>query len=104
MASALEFQEGCPMSEKYRRFAALLVIQIGMLSLTAAPALAQRGRSSLFTKSQNSLVSLAANEAVQKDLGCSADEVQKLREYQDEYRGTQFKELGTLGISFQNLR
>lgn len=92
------------MSSRCRQIAILIALSIAILSVAATPALAQRGRSSLFSRSQNSLVSLAANEAVQKDLGCSADEVQKLREFQDEYREQLFSELGKLGISFQNLR
>jgi len=78
-----------------------IVLGFVCVFLVPAPTFAQR---SLFGRSQNSLISLASNEAVQKDLGCSAYEVNKLREFQDEYRAASQKELSSLGISFQNFR
>lgn len=81
----------------------LLLPGLAFIALGFIPtaAFAQR---SLFGRSQNSLVSLAANEAVQKDLGCSADEMNRLRGFQDDYRAASQKELSSLGISFQNFR
>jgi hypothetical protein len=71
------------------------------IMIAAQPAYAQR---SLFGRSQSSLVSLAANEAVQKDLGCSQFEMNKLRDLQDRYRSESQKALTEMGISFQNFR
>lgn len=72
-----------------------------LVGLLGQPAFAQR---SFFSRSQNSLISLAANEAVQKDLGCSAYEVNKLRELQDQSRAVAQKELSGMGVSFQSFR
>lgn len=81
----------------------LVFIAAGVVALTLVPSFAFAQRS-LFGRSQYSLVSLAANEAVQKDLGCSADEMNRLRGFQDDYRAASQKELSGLGISFQNFR
>jgi hypothetical protein len=85
------------------RFERCLLVALGFLAaaLASEPALAQR---SLFGRSQNTLVGLAANEAVQKDLGCSQYEMNKLRDLQDRYRRVSQEELSGLGISFQNFR
>jgi hypothetical protein len=64
--------------------------------LAAEVAQAQRfgGRSS------NSLVGLAANEAVQKELGVSEEAAGKLRSLSDDYRAASQKETTALGIDF----
>jgi Spy/CpxP family protein refolding chaperone len=60
------------------------------------PASAQR----FFGSRTNSLTSLAANEAVQKDLGVSRDVAGKLNALGDEYRAASQKEFTALGIDY----
>jgi hypothetical protein len=52
--------------------------------------------------SNTSLISLAAEESVQKDIGLSGDICSKLRDLQDHLRATSQKEYSAAGISFQN--
>jgi hypothetical protein len=77
-----------------RHLAALLAFSA--LVLANQPAWAQRfgGRSS------NSLVGLAANDAVQKELGISGEAAGKLRSLSDDYRAASQKETTALGIDF----
>jgi hypothetical protein len=77
---------------------------LALVALIAAAAEAQqRGRGGFFGFGQSrGLVSLAANEAVQKDLGLSGDLVSKLNSLNDEYRAARTKEFETAGIDFQN--
>jgi len=72
-------------------------LAFGALALTAQPAWAQRFG---FGRSSNSLVGLAANEAVQKELGVSGDAAGKLRSLSDDYRAASQKETTALGIDF----
>ncbi len=50
--------------------------------------------------SRNNLVSLAANDAVQKDLGVEKDVAGKLASLSDEYRSASEREFKTLGFDF----
>jgi hypothetical protein len=63
----------------------------------AQPASAQRFG---FGRSSNSLVGLAANEAVQKELGVAGDAAKKLQSLSDDYRAASQKETTALGIDF----
>jgi hypothetical protein len=49
-------------------------------------------------------VVLAANEAVQKDLGLSSDKVSKLTSLRDDYFAAQQKEFQSAGINFQDFQ
>jgi hypothetical protein len=69
-------------------FAALVVC-------CALPLHAQR-----FGSRTNTLVSLAANDAVQKDLGLSGDAATQLNALGEEYRNSSQKELTALGIDY----
>jgi hypothetical protein len=53
-----------------------------------------------FGRSSNSLVGLAANEAVQKELGVAGDATKKLQSLSDDYRAASQKETTALGIDF----
>jgi hypothetical protein len=53
---------------------------------------------------QQSLVSLAAQEPVQKDLGLSADVVAKIAPLNDEYRAASQKETQAIGFDFASIR
>ena len=80
-------------------------LTLALVALLAAVADAQqgRGRSGFsFGGQSRGLVSLASNEAVQKDLGLSGDVVSKLNTLNDDYRAARTKEYSTAGIDFQN--
>jgi hypothetical protein len=70
-------------------------------TLAASTAQAQQGRGFGFGRSMSSLMTLAANEAVQKDLGVGADVAGKLRTLSEDYRTASRKEFEALGIDFQ---
>ena len=76
------------------RFVTLCLAMASML-LIASTAEAQR-----FGRSSNSLVGLAANEAVQKELGIGDEAAGKLRALSDDYRAESQKETTKLGIDF----
>jgi hypothetical protein len=67
-----------------------------LLALATQPAFAQR----FFGSRSNSLVSLAANEVVQKDIGVNGDLAAKLEALNDEYRNASQKEFSATGIDF----
>jgi hypothetical protein len=52
----------------------------------------------------NNLVTVASNEAVQKDLGLSGDAVSKVNSLRDDVTAARQKELQSSGISFQNFQ
>jgi hypothetical protein len=64
--------------------------------------LAQRSRFGFSTRSSGSLVSIAAEETVQKDIGLSSDICSKLRELQDHMRSTSQKEYAAAGFNYQS--
>ena len=74
-----------------------VVIPLALFVATwsASPASAQR-----FGSRTNSLVSLAANEAVQKHLLISDDTAMRLNSLYDEYRAASQKEFSSLGIDY----
>ncbi|MCI0361275.1 MAG: hypothetical protein L0211_22565 [Planctomycetaceae bacterium] len=79
-----------------------LGLSLVAVMLVASPVLAQQGRGrGLFGRSQ-SLVSLAGNEAVQKDLGLT--DAAKVNALSEEYRDAIQKELSDSGIDFGALR
>lgn len=81
----------------------VLAIAIVLVMSLASPSFAQqRGRFGFSSRSSGSLVSLAAEESVQKDIGLSSDVCSKLRDLQDNLRATSQKEYTAAGISFQN--
>jgi len=65
-------------------------------TLLAKPVVAQR----LFGSRSNSLTSLAANDAVQKDIGVSGDTATRLNGISEEYRTASQKEFTALGIDY----
>jgi hypothetical protein len=73
------------------------LLALATVALMAQPAWAQRFG---FGRSSNSLVGLAANEAVQKELGVSGDAARKLQSLSDDYRAASQKETTALGIDF----
>jgi len=81
---------------------------LALVALVAAAAEAQQGRGrggfgfGFGGPGGRGLVSLAANEAVQKDLGLSADAAGKLNTLNEDYRAAQRKEYTTTGIDLQN--
>lgn len=77
-----------------------------LLALAAAHPLSaqQRTPGSFFGAPTMSLATVAANEAVQKDLGLSADVVAKLRELREDYNAARIKEFQTANIDLQNFR
>jgi hypothetical protein len=65
----------------------------------------QRGRGGFgFGGQTASLVTIASNEAVQKDLGLSSDVASKLTALRDDYRAAVQKEYQDAGINFQNFQ
>jgi Spy/CpxP family protein refolding chaperone len=85
---------------------ASLVLALLVVATASAQEQGRRGRGGFgfgFGRGQQSLVSLASQEPVQKDLGLSADAVSKVSSLNEEYRAAQRKEME--GISFpQNFR
>ena len=77
---------------------------LALVALVAMTAEAQqRGRGGFgFGGQSRGIVSLASNEAVQKDLGLSGDVVSKLNTLNDDYRAARTKEYETAGIDFQS--
>lgn len=72
----------------------LFILAIAIVALPQA-ASAQR-----FGSRSNTLVSLAANEAVQKELAISGDATAKLNELNDKYREASQREFSRTGIDF----
>jgi hypothetical protein len=70
--------------------------------LLVGEAQAQRGRGGFGR--QSSLVSLAGNEAVQKDLGVAQADAGKLTSLNEQYRDTIGKEMQAAGVSFQGFQ
>jgi hypothetical protein len=83
---------------------------LGLVALVAAAAEAQQGKGrggfgfGGFGGGSSSLVILAANEAVQKDLGISGDVAGKLNSLRDESSAATQKEYQTAGVSFQGFQ
>jgi hypothetical protein len=77
-----------------RRFRSAAVAAFALV-LFAQTASAQR-----FGRSSTSLVGLAANEAVQKELGIPGEAAKKLSAINDDYRAASQKETTALGIDF----
>ena len=72
------------------------------VALVASPVLGQQGRGfGRFTRNQ-SLISLAGNEAVQKELGIA--DAAKVTALAEEYRDALRQELSSSGVDFQGLR
>src|SRR5438067_273335 len=74
----------------------LFAIIVAVTASFTQSASAQR----FFGSRTNTLVSLAANDAVQKDLGLSGDAVGKLNTLGDEYRTASQKVFTSLGIDY----
>jgi hypothetical protein len=89
--------------------AAFLVALVSVAFLPVLAMAQQKGRgglSNLFGSSSSSLLGLANNEAVQKDIGLSGDIIKKLSALYDEYNATRRKEMAAAGInvgSFRNM-
>jgi hypothetical protein len=81
------------MKSKQLVFVAFGLMLTAVLTQTAS---AQR----FFGSRSNTLVSLAANDAVQKDLGVSGDAVARLNTLSDQYRTASQKEFTALGIDY----
>ena len=85
-----------------------LALVVTALAVTIASAQQKgRGRGGFgfgFGGGPTGLVTLAANEAVQKDLGVSGDVVGKLNSLRDEYNAAQTKERQAAGVDFQGLQ
>lgn len=79
-------------------FAAAILIGLSLGNSTFA----QRSRFGFSSRSTGSLVSLAAEESVQKDIGLSGDICAKLRDFQDQMRATSQKEYSAAGFNFQS--
>jgi hypothetical protein len=75
----------------------MALLTLATIAILAQPAWAQRFG---FGRSSNSLVGLAANEAVQKELGVNGDAARKLSALSDDYRAASQKETTALGIDF----
>jgi hypothetical protein len=86
------------------------VMAIALVALVAAAAEAQQGKGrggfgfGFGGPGNRGLVSLASNEAVQKDLGLSSDVVGKLNTLNDDLRAARTKEYSTAGIDLQNFQ
>jgi len=88
----------------------LFSVVVAMAAMAVATASAQqkgrRGGFGGFGGFGNSLVTLAANEAVQKDIGASGDVASKLTSLRDDLNAARQKEYQTAGINpqdFQNM-
>ncbi len=85
-----------------RKLLGALGLSLLAVALVASPVLGQQGRGrGLFGRTQ-SLVGLAGNEAVQKDLGVT--DAAKLNALSEEYRDKVRQEMTDLGIDFGALR
>jgi Spy/CpxP family protein refolding chaperone len=84
-----------------------LALVVAALAVTTASA-QQKGRGrggfGFGGNRQTGLVTLAANEAVQKDLGVSANVVGKINSLRDEYNAAQTKEFQSAGLDYQSLQ
>lgn len=93
-----------------RTYRSLLVVGLcaAAIGISAASAQEQkggRGRGGFtFSRGTGSLVSLANNEAVQKELALGEEEKSKLTKLSEEYRAAAQKEMSAAGIDFQGLR
>lgn len=74
----------------------IVLCLLGLSVVQVNTAQAQRS----FGSRSSTLVSLATNEAVQKDLGIGSEGAGKLNELSDEYRNASQKEFTKLGIDF----
>jgi hypothetical protein len=83
-----------------RKLLNVLGLSLLAAALVAAPALGQQGRGRGFGR-QQSLFSLAGNEAVQKEVGLT--DTAKVEALADEYRDALQAELETAGVSFQGI-
>ena len=86
-----------------------VVLALGVLTLAVATAGAQQQKGRGFGGGfgggqQGGLTNIAANEAVQKELGVSGDVTSKLTALRDDYRAAQQKEYQTAGIDPQNFQ
>jgi hypothetical protein len=72
-----------------------LAFALLLSALSANPALAQR-----FGSRSNSLVSLAGNEAVQKEIGVTGEVAAKLETLNDESRNASQKEFTAMGLDY----
>jgi len=79
-----------------RKRTAIVLVSLVLTAVVCQPAFAQR----FFGSRTNTLVSLAANDAVQKDLGVSGDAVARLNTLGDEYRNASQKTFTALGIDY----
>ena len=83
----------------------VMLCSLALVVVLTASAAAQQRRGGFgfgFGRGQQSLVSLAAQEPVQKDLGLSADAAGKLNGLNDEYRAAIQKEMQAAGqLDFQ---
>jgi hypothetical protein len=85
------------MNASQKRFQLGQCVLATLLALGLLPATASAQR---FGSRTNSLMSLAANEAVQKELGVSGEAVTRLDTINDEYRNASQKEFTALGIDY----
>src|SRR5437899_7698950 len=89
----------------------VVAVAIVALALMAGTAAAQqkgkggfRGGGGAFGGGGNSLVTVSANEAVQKDVGISGEVATKITSLRDDVNAARQKELQTAGINFQNIQ
>ena len=80
-----------------------LAITLTALAISTATA-QQRSRFGFFGGGGTGLVTMAASESVQKDVGLSSDTSGKLRELRDDYFAAVQKEYQNAGISFQGFQ
>ena len=73
------------------------------MALTLSAVLTQAAFAQRFGSRTNTLVSLAANDAVQKDVGVSGDAVARLNTLNDQYRTASQKEFTAMGIDYSAL-
>src|SRR6185436_17790383 len=96
-----------PIMRTTQRILFALALVAAVLLVTAASA-QQKGRGRGFGLGsgggQQGLVTLAANEAVQKDLGVSGDIASKLNSLRDEYNAARTKDNQAAGLDYQALQ
>jgi Spy/CpxP family protein refolding chaperone len=89
------------MMQRFLVSMSVLAVLFGALTAEAQ----QRGRGGFgFGGAGRSLLDLAADEAVQKDLGVSSDTAGKITSLRDDYRAAARKEYETAGIDFQDFQ
>jgi len=91
---------------KRQKHISILVV-VGLVAFLATTALAQqKGRRGGFGGGfgPTNMTSVAANEAVQKELGTSSDLAGKLTALRDDYRAAAAKEYQSAGINFQDFQ